>query len=99
MLTNICFRETTSSNIMILRNHDIFKSAIMKTQMETPEDLVRKDNQMQKELLDLIGGAFQTKGDAELAEMYCGPKSVECATCTSCGCRPKGMDKCRDVDE
>jgi hypothetical protein len=65
-----------------------FKSALMRTQHELPEDLVHRSNAEQATTLRVIQNIFREKSDRKLADTYCASEdsAQSCTICDACEC-------------
>ena len=65
-----------------------YKSALMRSQHELPEDLVQRSNEEQYATLNVIQDIFIGKNDNDLSDVYC--TEPTCTPCDACSCGVQG---------
>ena len=65
-----------------------YKSALMRSQHELPEDLVQRSNEEQYATLNVIQNIFIGKNDNDLSNVYCDDST--CTPCDACSCGVQG---------
>jgi hypothetical protein len=72
-----------------------YKSALMRSQHELPEDLVQRSNEEQYATLNVIQKIFTGTNDNDLAAFYCNEEET-CTPCDACSC---GIQGCSIVSD